>query len=660
MSSEDLGPISIVPTSQTTGILRDSSPHRSMSVACVMIALMATCLPADVRADWGVSGAQYSCDAKSHSFELLPHDRSSDDPPEGIPLKDGYSEIPQGARPFRCALGPVSLHVAIEVYPPASHGMGMGDGFVRARSISADGVELLPDSPAFDWSISPSSPPLIRIRVTAVRRGILRVEQCRGQSPSSETCDSREVPFQALADAQAASVRPADLQLQKQESATKVPTELDYANAFVFDNGSGVPVCAHLHSGFIRGMSMVAPTTPTEISRSGRIGGEPGQRVHLRPANPQVCDASIEPSCRAKSYLVPGDRVTIGFICGAWTYIRYLPPTRASDVAYGWVPTRDLYDVDSRISTRSRTTDIDREYWDRRTKDPLILAAADHDASRVRTLLGSNENPDGGDDTLRGFSTPLAIAIRSNDIAIAAALINAGANTNHPAVLSEAVSATAPMWNLLIQSKMKPGALPLKQLAEYERIDYNEDLAELTGKWQPIRDLPGLVRRAIEAGAEVDRADDGGDTPLGGTLKSNNVDVARALLKGGANPNRVQKDGQSILMKAVAWYQNYHDPTMAIALLEGGAAPNFRSEGEYLKPDEDAAPGAFVDAGQTALTLAAEAGYVELVRLLLAHGAQPNLSRSDGASPTDIARAAHHIEAEQLIRRSLAASALPH
>ena len=635
--------------------------HLPQGAACISAALAATGIPSRAQADWGQAGAQYLCDSRAHVFDLVPYDRSSSDPPEGIPLKTGYKEIPQNAPPFACDLGAVSLHVAIDVSPPASHGQGMGAGIVRARSISVSGVELLPDSPDFDWSIDARNPPLIRIRVSAVRKGILTVERCHGQSPGSEDCDSKDVPFQSVADAQAASLRPADSQVQKQQSATKVPPEFDYGNAFVEHDGSGVPVCAHLHSSFIRAFSMNSPTNPVEISRSGRIGGAPEDRVYIRPANPQVCDASIEPKCRAKSYLIPGDRVTVGFLCGSWTYVRYVALTRASGVIFGWVPTKELYDVDARISTRAHPTDIDKDYWHGRTKDPLILAVADRDAVRVKTLLASSANPDGADESLRAFSTPLAIAIRSNDVAIAAALIGAGANTNHPAVLSEAIRATAPMWKLLRQSKMNTTALPLKQLAAYERIDYNENEAELTGRWKPVQDLPGLVQRAIEAGAAVDQQDEQGDTPLASTLKSNNVDAAQALLKGGANPNFVEKDGQSILMKAVAWYQNHHDPTMVIELLEGGAAPNFRSEGEYLKPDEGGPPGGCCPgAGQTALTLAAEAGDVELVRVLLAHGAQPSLTRSDGALPAEIARGAHHTEVEQLIRKSLADTAPVH
>lgn len=528
-------------------------------------AMLAAGYCTDARADWAIAGAKYSCNSKTHVFELLPYDRSSDDPPEGIPLNSGFKEIPQGAPAFVCPLGTISLHVVVDVYPPAS-GRGMGAGFVRARSISISGVELLPDSPAFDWSIDPQTPPLTRIRVTAMKNGSVNVDRCYTRDTSNERCDSKDVALASLVKAEADTMRPASVAEQNAHSASKLPPEFDYAHAFVSYDRTDIPVCAHLSSSFLRGFSFNTPTEPVMIARQGRIAGIPGQRIHIMPANPQVCDAAVEPKCRGKAYLVPGDHVGVGFICGAWSYVQYVPQTRAAYRVFGWVSTESLYDVDSSIST----------------------------------------NP-------------------------------------HPSV----------------PQKNAP-AMTLDQLAGLNRIDANEQAAEASGIWQPLRDLPALAQRAIEAGASVNERDNNRKTALVQAIEVNNVDVAQVLLKAGADPN-LDMDGQSILMIAMGNYANQHDPTMVKQLLEAGAAPNFRASGNYNKPDDDGPPGGCCgSSGQTALTMAAESGEFVLAQVLLSHGADPSIPRSDGALPADIARMEHHPLVAELIEKYAKSSGSKH
>jgi hypothetical protein len=104
------------------------------------IAIFAAGCSSIAKADWTQAGAQYLCDGQSQVFELLPYDRSSDDPPGGITPKTGYREIPQNAPPIVCALGTMSLHAAIAVSPPASHGQGMGDGYVAVIWVPTAGL----------------------------------------------------------------------------------------------------------------------------------------------------------------------------------------------------------------------------------------------------------------------------------------------------------------------------------------------------------------------------------------------------------------------------------------------------------------------------------------------------------------------------------------
>lgn len=75
----------------------------------------------------------------------------------------------------------------------------------------------------------------------------------------------------------------------------------------------------------------------------------------------------------------------------------------------------------------------------------------------------------------------------------------------------------------------------------------------------------------------------------------------------------------------------------------------YKTVGEYYN-GEGALPGAINTlGGVTALHIAAENGYLALTRLLLEHGADPHLARSDGVLPADIARQNVHPAVTALI-----------
>lgn len=54
--------------------------------------------------------------------------------------------------------------------------------------------------------------------------------------------------------------------------------------------------------------------------------------------------------------------------------------------------------------------------------------------------------------------------------------------------------------------------------------------------------------------------------------------------------------------------------------------------------DHDAEDGSEDHGGETALSIAAEKGYLTVVRLLLQHGADPALPRGDGLLPAVVAK----------------------
>jgi ankyrin repeat protein len=645
--------------------MQDGNKPRAMLLPTLGLlqSLLGGYCPTVAWADWSEAGAQYSCNKAAKSFEILPYDVSSDSASDSV-LGPGFKTIALGTTAITCNLGTYALKAVIEVYPPAAHGQCMGGGFVRARSISIRGVELLPDAPSFNWTCMGGDAPLIKIHIVT-QAGSLTLERCYGAGAygaavQKEHCDVKKVEIDALAAKKAElEHHVADVSTQESMAAATLPPENDYANVFVSAQSidRAIPSCAHWTSIVQRpgnAMLGVPGSTP-----HARVGGTGIERLYIHRANPQVCDSLSEPMCRSKAYVIPGDRVEVGFICGRWTYIRYPAETNASQPTDGWVETDRLYGIDSLITPNPQ---LWTAYWTKFTrKDPLGAAVANGDLTRIKELIESGADPIGPDEALA-----LRIAINGQNLSIVAALLSRGAkvNANCPAIVQPAVFTSQEVLDALIRAGLDVTCdkSALIMLAGADRILDLENRLSGWGSWAPIRDMPSRVLQLIAAGIPVNWALPSGKTALIATITPNNVDVAQVLLKAGANANIVlHKDGSSTdaydgttaLLQAVVAYSSHLDPTMVRALLDGGANPNYRSEGEYYNA-KDALPGAINTlGGVTALHVAAEHGYLALTRILLDHGADPHIARSDGALPADIARNNGHPDVAALIESYL-------
>jgi ankyrin repeat protein len=115
----------------------------------------------------------------------------------------------------------------------------------------------------------------------------------------------------------------------------------------------------------------------------------------------------------------------------------------------------------------------------------------------------------------------------------------------------------------------------------------------------------------------------------------------RALLDAGADPNSSTNDGYPLLFMLAATFamQRQRDVELSnklrqvvAELLRGGAAANAEGPGKF-----------------TALHVAGEMGDLELIALLLEHGADGGLNNVEGKSPADIAAEWGHSEAVTLL-----------
>ncbi|MEA2328755.1 MAG: uncharacterized protein QOE68_3714 [Thermoanaerobaculia bacterium] len=131
-------------------------------------------------------------------------------------------------------------------------------------------------------------------------------------------------------------------------------------------------------------------------------------------------------------------------------------------------------------------------------------------------------------------------------------------------------------------------------------------------------DLAGM-KRMLDAGLDPNAHDSAGYTPLIAAARAGNVEVIRLLTSRGANPNLSDTavNSWTPLLHAVHKSQ----PGAIAALLDAGANPN------------EADPH-----GTTSLMLAAGYGYTDIVKILLAHKANPRLAASDGITAIDLAR----------------------
>jgi len=205
--------------------------------------------------------------------------------------------------------------------------------------------------------------------------------------------------------------------------------------------------------------------------------------------------------------------------------------------------------------------------------------------------------------------SPVTLAAANGDAALVARLLKAGGD------------ARAARWNGETALMIAAGAGSLESVGALARAGADVNAAEPKGRqtalmWAAAEGHDDVVAGLIELGANVDAAARTGFTPLVFAAVKNDVPSMKALLDAGANPNAALRSGGRPLIVAM----QYRHTAAALALIERGADITVRDR-----------------SGTTMLHLAAQVGDREVVRALLGRGADPN-ARTPKATAAEGAR----------------------
>jgi uncharacterized protein len=288
---------------------------------------------------------------------------------------------------------------------------------------------------------------------------------------------------------------------------------------------------------------------------------------------------------------------------------------------------------------------------------PLAEAAIAGNVKVIDELLKAGADPESPN---ADGQTALMVLARTSNVEAAKLLLKKKANVN---AVEKWHGQTALMW-AAAQSQPEMVKLLVKYGANVNARSLVNDwqrqvTAEPRAQARPSGGLTALlyaarqgcvecVKALVEGKADVNMTDPDGVTPLIVAVMNFHFDVGAYLLKHGANPNKWDWWGRTPLYCAVDLNTLPHggrpdrislDETTSLKmielLLDAGANPNAQLKlfPPYRALGPDRGADLMLTMGATPLLRAAKAGDVPAIKLLLAHGANPNLPNIYGTTP---------------------------
>lgn len=343
------------------------------------------------------------------------------------------------------------------------------------------------------------------------------------------------------------------------------------------------------------------------------------------------------------------DRATAGLLLDAGADPNFKSPQGVAPLHLA-IANRDLGVVDLLLSVGA-----DAQLLDNAGETPLMLAARAGDAAIAARLLRAGAPVDARDPEYG--QTALMVAVREGHAEVVRLLLTEGADVNAQTYAGAVPAFRRPSDNAGSKGVgIIRGGWPERGMR-----------APVPGAKTPLayatrRGDVAVTHALVEAGAEIERADADGVTPLlnailnasiagarGAPAGMEHLAVARYLIERGANVDAADWYGETPLWAAVdvrnldvngPERDNRIDRAAALdliaLLLERGADPNARTR-EY-PPERRFITGlgslSWVDfTGQTPFLRAALAGDVTVMRLLLEHGADASIATFAGTTP---------------------------
>jgi ankyrin repeat protein len=289
--------------------------------------------------------------------------------------------------------------------------------------------------------------------------------------------------------------------------------------------------------------------------------------------------------------------------------------------------------------------------------DAMQLAADASNTELIALLLkagadANSPNPDG--------ETALHLVARAGNLDAAKLLLRAGAAVD---ARERFGSQTPLMWAVarrhpdMVELLVSKGAdvNARSAIRDYQRVATAESRAKqldrggLTPLMYAARENCGAcVEILLKHKVDVDKPDPSGMSPMVIAMLNSNWDIAKRLIESGADVNAWDIFGQAPLHVAIGEMASrgnanpldMDNPNKATGreivqmLVDRGANPNQQT---YYRPAGRGFGGTGTGRGTTPFMVACGTGNLDVVKLLLAHGANPKLATADGQGPIILA-----------------------
>jgi len=288
---------------------------------------------------------------------------------------------------------------------------------------------------------------------------------------------------------------------------------------------------------------------------------------------------------------------------------------------------------------------------------PLAIAAENGDQSIVLALLKAGANPNA---TLGEGQTVLMTAARAGNPEVLKALIAHGANVN---AQEHDLGETALMWAAAenhagavkvlaengadLNARSAPANFPAQRFTTSGMVSTYLNRGEWTALMYAARqDAKEGVNALVAAGADLNLRDPDGTNALSFAILNAHYDLAAILIEAGANPDVVDDSGIGALYEAVDMHtlgnmfsrpmpqraDREYDPVAIVKLLlDHGANPDLQNSKAGL-PRHHGGSDQANGAGTTPLMRATASGDLPVVQVLLDHHANVKLTKPDGTN----------------------------